>query len=91
MPTVPQNTYSFKFTATVRGNPWAFKFTFMNNRWSCFATPPNNLPVREATVYSGVTAWTGFPDYGCLFIAKKPVPLLNDIGSVSMYILDWTK
>ena len=88
MPTVTQGLYAFNFTATIGGFGWAFKFLFINNRWTCYATPPN-LAVREATVYSNTLNWEGFPDYGCMFTASLVAIGLNDINSVSMYIFDW--
>ena len=90
LPKVPQNTYAFRFSTTFAGAGWAFKFIFMNNRWTCYASIPL-LAVREASVYNNSLNWSGFPDYGCLFITSVPNMGVNDINSVTMYILDWRK
>ena len=87
LPVVSTNTYVFKFTCSIDGVGWSFQFNFINNRWTVYATPPN-LAVREATIYSSTFGWKGFPDYRYYFVSPIQVPGLNDLASVSMYILD---
>lgn len=87
-PSISDNTYSFFFTSSVGGSSWSFEFIYINSRWTCYATPPDDI-AREATVYNGVLNWDGYPDYGCIFISNKDIPGLNDISSVSLYIIDW--
>jgi hypothetical protein len=88
IPVVPKGIYAFSFTTTLAGLGWAFTFLFINNRWTCYATPPS-LQVREATVYNNTLNWSGFPDFGCMFSSNLPSIGLNDINNVSMYIFDW--
>ena len=89
LPNVPNNTYGFNFSCTIAGSGWSFQFMFINNNWMCYATPPNGLLVREARVAHNDLNWGGFPDFGCLFQLSVIPTKLNDINSVSMYILDW--
>ena len=89
LPVVPTNTYSFTFTSVIAGSGWSFTFLFINNNWVCYATPPGGLAVREARVDNKNLNWSGFPDFGCFFNLSVIPTGLNDIGTVSMYIVDW--
>jgi hypothetical protein len=96
IPVVASGTCAFSFSTTVNALSWGFSFIYMNSRWTCYATPPANANsdlalVREATVYANNLNWLGYPDYGCFFYSSIPEPKLNDIASVGMYIMDWTK
>lgn len=94
LPIVTSGIGAFKFSTSIGSNSWGFQFIFMNNRWTCYATPPPNANpdlslVREASVYNYNLNWEGYPDYGCFFYCPVPEPGINDINNVGMYILDW--
>jgi hypothetical protein len=87
MPVVPASVGAFSFSCSVANTGWSFVFLFINNHWTCYATP-TGMATREAAVFSSVINWKGFPDFWCYFTSTIPEPGLNDIGTVSMYIVD---
>ena len=61
----PQENFSFSVNDT--SGIFEFKFKWLNNRWNCWVTLPDGS-VRQAGVYPNVASWTGFLDYGLVFI-----------------------
>jgi hypothetical protein len=88
LPIIDTGVSNFTFSARVENSTFTFNFQFFNNVWNVFTFFPSG-EIREAQVYPNVMAWTGFADYSLAFITSLPIVGLNDLGSISMYMVSW--
>ena len=79
---------SFKFNAVHPNGVFAFQFRWFNGRWNCWCTLPSGGG-RPAGVEPGVASWTGFTDYGLLFITNLQVIDRPSLALAKLFILEW--
>ena len=88
MPLISRDTKNFKFSTVVSGVSLTFNFAWSGTVWRGWADMPD-LSKRPFGINPNATNWTGFPDYGLLFVTPLSLIGLNDWTKVSMYVLVW--
>lgn len=79
---------NFLFTVNDTAGTFEFKFKWLNNRWYCWVTLPDGS-VRQAGVFPGVINWTGFLDYGLVFVTDLTQIKFDQLYMTEVYILKW--
>lgn len=81
-------TENFSFDFIAGAGSFSFKFKWMNDRWNCWVTFPDQS-VRQAGVYPGVVNWTGNTDYGLLFKTGLKSIDFNSLKYVEILLITW--
>lgn len=79
---------NFEFDVIDTDGTFKFSFKWMNDRWNCWVTLPDNS-VREAGVYPNVISWSGFLDYGIMFKTSLSEINYTSLLLTELYILKW--
>lgn len=79
---------NFEFDVIDTDGNFKFSFKWINERWNCWVTLPDNS-VREAGVYPNVVSWTGYLDYGLVFKTSLSEINYNSLLLTELYILKW--
>lgn len=79
---------NFTMEAIDTAGVFHFHFKWLNNRWNCWVTMPDGT-TREAGVYPGVMSWTGFLDFGLVFVTDLPEISRTSLYMTELYILKW--
>lgn len=88
LPAIAPNLFGFSFrTKTADGNV-GFVFQWANGVWNGTATMPDGS-LRTFGVYPGVVNWTGFLDFGLLFLSSLTAIGQGDMASVSAVLIRW--
>lgn len=80
---------NFSFSAVHPDGVFKFLFRYFNDRWNCFVTLPSG-EVRAAGVEPNVVSWSGFLDYGLVFITDLPLIDKQSLYSTELVILSWS-
>ena len=70
---------NFEFSAAHKDGLFKFTFRWFNDHWNGWCTLPSG-EVRAFGVYPNVISWTGFLDYGIVFVTN-----LTEISKTSLY------
>jgi len=81
-------TDAFYFSTVHPDGVFKFEFRYFNDRWNCFVTLPSG-EIRAAGVEPNVLSWSGFIDYGVLFLTDLPVIEKSSLYLTSLYIITW--
>ena len=79
---------NFEFDVIDTDGTFKFSFKWMNDRWNCWVTLPDNS-VREAGVYPNVISWSGSLDYGIMFKTSLSEINYTSLLLTELYILKW--
>ena len=78
----------FTFSTSTDDGTFTFKFKWLNDRWNCWVTLPDNT-VRSCGVYPNVTNWTGYLDYGVYFSTSLENIAFDTLFMTELYIVTW--
>ena len=81
-------TDSFTFSTMHPDGLFKFTFRYFNDRWNGWCTLPSG-ETRVIGVEPNVVSWSGFVDYGIVFITELPVISKSSLFLTSLYILSW--
>lgn len=81
-------TENFKFEAVTDKGTMGFSFKWFSSRWHCWVTLPSG-EIRQASVYPNVVSWTGFSDFGLVFLSELPVIDYNSLFLSELVLLQW--
>ena len=79
---------NFSFSVNDESGVFNFKFKWLNDRWDCWVTLPDDT-TRQAGVYPNVVSWSGFLDYGLVFITDLQSINFDQLYLTEVYILKW--
>lgn len=82
----PQENFIFSVNDTA--GTFDFKFKWLNGRWNCWVTLPDGT-VRQAGVYPNVISWSGFLDFGLVFVTDLQKINFDQLYLTEVYILKW--
>ena len=84
-----ENLYeNFKFSVVHPDGVFTFLFRYFNNRWNCWCTLPSG-EIRGVGVEPNVISWSGFLDYGVIFITDLEVIDRNSLPLTQLFIVSW--
>lgn len=78
----------FKYSANTDLGFFEFNFKWLNDRWDLWVTLPDET-IRQASVYPNVMNWTGYLDYGLIFLTDLTEINFNSIFIPELIILKW--
>lgn len=86
----PANTTTdnFEFSTIDKDGAFTFLFKWMNDRWNCWVTLPDNS-VREAGVYPNVVNWVSALDFGLVFKTDLTEISHDSLFMTELYIVKW--
>lgn len=84
--TEPRENFEFECVAT--SGTFTFHFKWINNSWSVWVTLPDGS-VRQAGVYPNVINWTGYSDYGLVFITDLEQIDYSSLFNTSLQLITW--
>ena len=79
---------NFSFSTMHPDGLFKFLFRYFNGRWNCWCTLPSG-ETRVVGVEPNVVSWSGFLDYGIVFITELPLISRNSLFLTSLYIITW--
>ena len=81
-------TDNFEFSTIDKDGSFNFLFKWMNNRWNCWVTLPDNS-VREAGVYPNIINWVSALDFGLVFKTDLAEISHDSLFMTELYIVKW--
>jgi hypothetical protein len=88
---IPQgdtDAVSFNFATNNQDGAWNFLLEWNGARWNGWATLPSG-EVRQFGCIPGVINWTGFPDFGLVWLSSLAAFGQPDIFGASLVLIDW--
>lgn len=79
---------NFEFNSSCSAGTFTFHFKWMNGRWNCWATLPDDT-VREAMVYPNVVNWSGRSDFGIAFKTDLKEVKRDSLLMTEIYLVTW--
>lgn len=79
---------NFSFSTSDESGIFEFKFKWLNDRWNCWVTLPDGT-TRQAGVYPNAVSWSGFLDYGLVFLTDLKTITFDQLYMTEVYILKW--
>lgn len=79
---------NFEFVSNTSYGTFKFHFKWINEAWSCWVTLPDES-VRQAGVYPNVKNWTGFNDYGLVFVTSLEKIDFSSLFLTELYLIKW--
>lgn len=87
----PQSTETpidFKFSTVHPEGVFQFRFRFFQNRWNGWCTLPSG-EIRAFGIEPNVISWTGFVDFGLVFITDLPEISRNNLFLTKLFLISW--
>lgn len=81
-------TDNFSFTAIHPDGSFKFHFRWFNERWNLWVTLPSG-ELRCAGVEPNVISWSGFLDYGLIFVTELTEITKNSLPLTEIVIITW--
>lgn len=79
---------NFMFDAVTDSGTITLHFKWLENRWRCWITLPSG-EIRQAGVFPNVMSWTGFTDYGFIFMTNLSTIDYNSLFLTQAVLVQW--
>lgn len=79
---------NFTFSTIHPDGVFQFRFSYFGNRWNGWCTLPSG-EIRAIGIEPNVCSWSGFLDYGIIFITDLPEISRNNLFLTSLKIISW--
>jgi len=79
---------NFNFGTQASSGAWNFLLEWNGTRWNGWATLPDGA-VRQFGCIPGVINWTGFADFGLVWLSDLASFGQQDIFGASLVLIDW--
>jgi len=79
---------NMKFACSLPFGTFTFQLKWFNGRWNCWVTLPDG-EIRQAGVNPNIYCWTGFNDYGLLFVTALQEISQSQIFDGELYLIKW--
>lgn len=87
-PQVETPPKDFSFSTVHPDGVFKFHFRFFNERWNGWATLPTG-EIRAFGIEPNVISWTGFLDYGLVFLTELPEISENNLFLTQLFLISW--
>ena len=79
---------NFKYEVVTETGSVTVYFKWLENRWRCWVELPTG-ETRQAGVFPNVINWTGFTDYGLMFMTNLSTIDYNSLFLCQMVLIQW--